>query len=163
MSWHKPAKRQRAGELGLITPLRRPVGLSAASSEQSARPDAGTLLFDMLADRAQARSDQDAELQDMRRAQEEQAAALDDSKFQIAKLEVWHGGAGLEAAGAAVARRGGGPEALVGREEAAGATVACNMGARCVCRGAVRHERVPHDDKVGVWKGRHGDARIILP
>lgn len=85
MSWHKPSKRQRAEELGLITPLgRRP------DFEQNIA-EAGTPsrdLFDLLADRAAAKSGRDAELQSLQRAQREHAAAMEDARLEIGRLQV---------------------------------------------------------------------------
>ncbi|KFM22749.1 Mitotic spindle assembly checkpoint protein MAD1 [Auxenochlorella protothecoides] len=84
MSWHKPSKRQRAEELGLITPLgRRP------DFEQNIA-EAGTPsrdLFDLLADRAAAKSGRDAELQSLQRAQREHAAAMEDARLEIGRLQ----------------------------------------------------------------------------
>ncbi|KAL6784601.1 MAD1 [Auxenochlorella protothecoides x Auxenochlorella symbiontica] len=84
MSWHKPSKRQRAEELGLITPLGRRPDFEQTIAE------AGTPsrdLFDLLADRAAAKSGRDAELQSLQRAQREHAAAMEDARLEIWRLQ----------------------------------------------------------------------------
>lgn len=85
MSWHKPSKRQRAEELGLITPLgRRPeFGNGSAETRTPSRD-----LFELLADRAAAKSGRDAELHALQRAQEKSAMALEDARLEIGRLQV---------------------------------------------------------------------------
>lgn len=84
MSWHKPLKRQRGEELGLITPIRR---IGDVTPGPSPRGD----LFELLADRATIKAEREDEVRSLLRAQERQRQELEDAKLEIARLQVGRG------------------------------------------------------------------------
>lgn len=85
MSWHKPLKRHRGEELGLITPMRR---MGESQPSPGPRPD----LFELLADRASRKTEHEGEIQALLRAQERHREELEEAKLESARLQVgWRG------------------------------------------------------------------------